>query len=204
MLIYMDESGDNGLKPTSSPRLVVTAVAFRTEMDALACAESICCLSAALGDEYRFHDLRPEPRLAFLSAVAGHPFEFWSVICHKSRLVQPRRWQPSALRHEVAGRVIDLMIDSLAGSKLVFDTLGGKPTDQAMSSALRKRAKLREGKPRLGDAKPGRSKSVPLLQLADMVCGSVAHSFLDDCSDAGCYRHTVRRSEQRVVEWPVK
>ena len=207
MLLFMDESGDKGpvVAKGSSKLLAVTAVVFRSEDSARKCREAIASFREKIGGgEFHFRENDNDRRIAFLEAVSVHELSYYAVVCRKERL-DYRRWKnPSDLFHEIAGRVIDSVKESLKKSRLFFDTLGGKTSDCALASYLKKRAGIVEGVPRICRAKSIRkSGNDNLIQLADMICGAIVYSF-GTKSDCERFRRIIIRCEKLVLEWPEK
>ncbi|VAX40119.1 hypothetical protein MNBD_PLANCTO03-1519 [hydrothermal vent metagenome] len=77
MLIYVDESGDPGMKskPGSSPYFVVAAVLFEDEEAARQCRQMICGVKDSLGwsrrQEFKFNKTSDSIRHKFFNAVSG-------------------------------------------------------------------------------------------------------------------------------------
>ncbi len=80
MLVFIDESGDPGLKldSGSTDYFIVTFVAFEDSEEALAADQRIHLLKRELGfkEEFEFHfnKVKGAYREAFLSAIANYDF----------------------------------------------------------------------------------------------------------------------------------
>src|SRR5437016_3647102 len=91
MLIYIDESGDCGMKDRgSTAHFTLAAVAFETAEQANACGDAIAQVRRALGVstcfEFHFARIGDARRAAFLQGVAPCSFFFAACTINKSRL----------------------------------------------------------------------------------------------------------------------
>src|SRR5687768_15153713 len=92
MLVFVDESGDTGLKLAkgSSACFVVTAVIFADREAALQCNEAINGLRQKHGleapREFKFNKCSRETREDFLRVVCAYPFQYHSVVLNKAKL----------------------------------------------------------------------------------------------------------------------
>ena len=89
MLVFIDESGDAGLKldAGSTDFFIVTLVAFEDNDEALAADKRIDSLRRDLDlpphFEFHFNSVKGSIREAFLSAVAGYEFFYFSIVINK-------------------------------------------------------------------------------------------------------------------------
>src|SRR3989338_8953234 len=88
MLVFIDESGDPGLRieEGSSRYFTVSLVVFEDHEDALACDQRIELLKRELGwedGEFHFNRNSARVRKAFLGAVAPYNFFFYGVVINK-------------------------------------------------------------------------------------------------------------------------
>ncbi len=92
MLVFFDESGDNGFKigAGSSPILTVAMVVFEDHDEAQATDKRIALLRRELhkGDDFEFHfkENSHAIRRAFLEAVAPFNFFYFSFVIDKTQL----------------------------------------------------------------------------------------------------------------------
>ena len=187
MHLFIDESGDCGMKTTSAPLFALTAVILEDQTAIQEAEAAIARVRSGLGkkNEYEFHFTRigHEARLAFLEELASSPFQFTSVILEKSKIEVPRPWREKKFFYE---QVIGMLTEQLKPSLLAVRERVTKPVkarviaddnqDPVYFTALRDRfvaLKDSVGRSLISKVKPGRSNSSDLLQLADMVCGSV-------------------------------
>ncbi len=94
MLVFIDESGDPGMKAKegSSEFFVMVAVLFEEDAVALECDRRIEEFRVSKGwqRELKFSHMKPVDRGAFLEAVAGFDFFYLAFVLNKRRL-----WSPS-------------------------------------------------------------------------------------------------------------
>jgi hypothetical protein len=213
MLIFIDESGDCGMKSKESAlNFTLAAVLFKTLEGAHACEDAICQLRRRMGlsADFWFHftHLSDKMRKDFFNAVA--PFDFLYVVSTlgKRRLTD-ERWKGKRFFYDEACR---RLAEALEAPMRSCYASGGKPTqgeafisatDEAVYIRLMQdhlqRLKADNGRPFLKKAKPKKSKTSSLLQLADMVCGAVA---CQQNHGRGEFRKMIRAKEGKVVVWP--
>lgn len=95
MLVFIDESGDPGLKlgSGSTDYFIVTLVVFEDNDEATATDQRIDLLKRELGFpagfEFHFNKVKGTIREAFLSAVASFEFFYFSIVINKAKLNGP-------------------------------------------------------------------------------------------------------------------
>jgi len=94
MLLFIDESGDPGLKLNagSSKYFVVALVSFEDHEEALAADDRISLLRKELGlpDNFEFHftKMKPADRRTFLEAIAAYNFFYFGIVIDKAKLMK--------------------------------------------------------------------------------------------------------------------
>ena len=89
MLVFIDESGDTGLKVNrgSSRYFVIGLISFEENDEALACDQRIELLKRELklpkGSEFKFGKLRKEQRIKFFEAVLPYSFFYFAIVLNK-------------------------------------------------------------------------------------------------------------------------
>src|SRR5262245_4153184 len=92
MLVYVDESGDPGMKfkTGTSAIFVICAILFDSERDAKCCSARIDEIRKQLGFvkgvEFHFNRSSRETRLEFLRGVCDQHFRYFSFALNKRRL----------------------------------------------------------------------------------------------------------------------
>src|SRR6266550_141126 len=103
MLVFIDESGDPGMKIKggSSPYFTVILLVFEDYDEALAVDQRIGLLKRELRFppyfEFHFNKLRPDFRQAFLSAVAPYEFFYFAIVINKGKLTGASFQHPDSL-----------------------------------------------------------------------------------------------------------
>jgi len=208
VLVFIDESGDVGLKvgKGSSRFFTVALVVFDTVEAALSCQRAIEALQVALNlpanYEFKFHDDSHPRRLALLSTVARHQFACHTFTLDKTspRLVGEGFKHPEAAYKWVCKTVLDNAKPNLKEATVVIDGSGHRTFRQQMKTYLRKRINTRE-KRYIRKVKIGRSHGDPLLQLADYVAG-VTNRLYQGKEGAEVYEQYLRLKRRSQRLWP--
>ncbi|MCG2699769.1 DUF3800 domain-containing protein [Candidatus Parcubacteria bacterium] len=209
MLIFIDESGDSGLKTEkgSSKFFTIALVVFEDREEALFCDQKIALLKKELGwsDNSEFHFKRnsDKVRRAFLQAVAPYNFFYYGVVINKD----PKKLWGDGFRNKesfykyACGLVFQNAKDKLENAIIVVDKSGNLDFRRQLTKYLRKR--MNEGDKKLiKKLKMQRSESNNLLQLADYVAGVVNRSIQKNKKFAKDYRKIVAHREIYVQIWP--
>ena len=208
MLVFIDESGDPGMKlgEGSSGFFTVVLVAFEENDEALAADQRIQLLKREMGFppnfEFHFNKLRPDYRKQFLSAVASYSFFYFGIVINKQKLTGPGFKYRDSFYKYACGLVFENAKPYLANATVVVDGSGTKVFRRQMATYLRRRVNDPNSEGRfIGKVKIQDSQSNNLLQLTDMVCGAVARSY-GGKEDAKEYRALVSHREIYVQFWP--
>jgi hypothetical protein len=205
MLVFMDESGDAGMKlgEGSSEFFVVTAVLFEDHDDADLCDERINLIRPELGlpehFEFHFSKCSKAIRRNFLEKVAPFGFFYLSVVLDKLKLYSPEFRVKESLVKYASGLVFENAKPHLRDAIVVIDASGSKDFRNQLSTYLKKRIKGDGGCRLIKKVKTSRSDGNNLVQLADMVSGAVWRSFKHQ--DASL-RGLISLRELRVQVWP--
>lgn len=180
MLVFIDESGDTGLRieAGASPYFTVALVLFEDEADAVACDQRIQLLKRELNlsPNFEFHFYHNSKRLRekFLEAVAPYTFFYVAVAIHKdpARLVGPIFQHKEAFYHYVCGLVFENAKPYLRNAKVKVDKSGRALFRTELSKYLKKRMNINDAM-LIKSVKMEPSHSNNLLQLCDYVAGIV-------------------------------
>jgi Protein of unknown function (DUF3800) len=208
MLVFIDESGDPGLKLNSGSTdyFIVTLVAFEENEEALATDQRIQLLKRELNFplefEFHFNKVKGAYREAFLSAVAGFGWFYFSMVINKRKLTGAGFKFKESFYKYACGLVFENAKPYLDNATVVIDGSGSREFRRELGTYLRKRINDKKGDSRfIGKIKLQDSQSNNLLQLADMVCGAVARSYSQK-EDAETYRRLIAHREIYVQFWP--
>jgi hypothetical protein len=208
MLVFIDESGDPGLKleSGSTDYFIVTLVAFEENEEALATDQRIQLLKRELNFppefEFHFNKVKGAYREAFLSAVAGFGWFYFSLVINKRKLTGAGFKFKESFYKYACGLVFENAKPYLDNATVVIDGSGSREFRRELGTYLRRRINDKKGDSRfIGKIKLQNSHSNNLLQLADMVCGAVARSYSQK-EDAETYRRLIAHREIYVQFWP--
>lgn len=204
MLVFVDESGDAGMKldKGSSEFFVVTAVLFEDVAVAQRCDDSFAELRCKIGfhdrKEFRFHDERELTRMAFLSHVKQFEFQFLSVVLNKRKLSGKGFQFKESVIKETTRLVFESLKPNLRNATVIVDGSGNKAFRQSFANDLKREVNTSEQR-HVQKVKLVDSETNNLVQLADMVCGAVWHSVKHGDNS---YRQLIAARELSVEVWP--
>jgi len=209
MLIFIDESGDPGLKieKGSSRYFTISLVAFEDKDEALACDQRIGLLRKELGwesnSEFHFRRNSDKVRRAFLQAVAPYNFFYYGIVINKN----PEKLWGEGFRDKrsfykyACGLVFENAKEKLDNAIIIIDKSGNLEFRRQLAKYLRKRMN-EENKKLIKEVKMQRSSGNNLLQLADYVAGVINRSIQGGKKYADEYRKIIAHREIFVQIWP--
>lgn len=208
MLVFIDESGDPGLKIErgSSRYFVVALVIFEDHEEALACDQRIGLLRKELKypDNFEFHfkGNSHKVRLAFLEAVRPYNFFYFGIVLNKD---PEKLWgegfkTKESLYKYTCSLVFENAKPYLKEAVIILDKAGSKVFRNQLAKYLRKKVNI-EGMKIIKKVKMQRSKGNNLLQLADYIAG-VINRVVQKKKSAEDYRRLIAHKEIYVQIWP--
>ena len=203
MLLFIDESGDCGLKLNagSSKYFTLALVAFRTHEDALAADDRISLLrrEQRLPDNFEFHfnKLNFAYRRMFLAAIAPSNFFYFAVVMDKANFAGRELQFKESLYQYACGLIFEEAKSHLTDAVVVIDESGSKNFKSELKRYLVRRLRDDSGKCFIKKVRAQDSSKNNLVQLADMIVGAVARSFTGK-KDAGEYRNLIAHREIKV------
>lgn len=208
MLVFLDESGDAGLKLTqgSSAHFVVTLVVFEQNNVAQDVDSTIARLRTKLGFspgfEFKFAKLDRKHRECFLKEINGFQFCYYSIVINKQALHGEGFKVKESFYKFACQLVLKNASAMLNDATVVIDGSGDRDFKRQLKSYLRRTVNDPQAENvRIGKLKLQDSHRNNLLQLADMICGAVARSFSEK-PDRAVYRRWIQPREKRVQFWP--
>jgi hypothetical protein len=209
MLVFVDESGDTGLKvgQGSSDLFTIVLVVFEDSEEAQAADDRITLLRRELRkpDNFEFHFVEngDNVREAFLRAVAPYHFFYFGFVVDKTRLYLPAFPSNAAFYKYLCGLVFESARPYLNEAIVAIDRSGGQGFRRELAAYLKRQV----NDPNLPTKHIKKvdlpdSKSNNLLQLADMICGAVARHYREDKSEPGRFRKIIAHREFAVRLWP--
>lgn len=207
MLIFIDESGDPGLKidAGSSKYFVIALVGFENHEEASAVDDRISLLRNEQGfpDNFEFHfnKLKTAYRRLFLEAVAPYDFFYFGVVIDKAQLIGREFQFKETIHTHACGLLLEDAKPRLNRAIVVVDGTESKRFRQELKSYLVRRLKDDSGKCFIKNVRIHNSTTNNLLQLADVIVGAVARSFSGK-KDSREYRSLIAHREENVRIWP--
>lgn len=208
MLIFIDDSGDAGFKldQGSSRFFIISLVIFDDELEAEKTAVAIKELKRELrfseSTEFKFYKSRKNVREKFLQKVTGFKFRVRSIVIDKS-LIRSKELQGN--KNSFYSYAIKMVLKCNGGTiedaKIKIDGSGDRVFRKSFLSYLRKQLNSDEKKI-IKSCKLVDSKENVLIQLADMIAGSIHRSRNPEKDDGKLYRNIIK---QRIEdEWDFK
>ena len=198
MLVFIDDSGDPGFKfdKGSSTHFVIACIVFDDNLDAEETALKIKRLRRSLGwrddHEFKFNKASKDIRLAFLNEIKGCKFRIRAIIADKSiiRSVELRRNKNKFYNYMIkevlsksAGKIID--------GRIRLDGHEDRSYKKAATTYFRQQANP-DGS-LIKDMKFVNSKNDNLVQLADMVAGSLLRTTQKRKTDSDIYLKVINK-----------
>jgi hypothetical protein len=208
MLVFIDESGDPGLKieQGSSRYFVVSLVIFEDHKEAEACDKRISLLGRELGYSegfiFHFRNNSHRVRKAFLQAVAPYDFFYFGFVLNKD----PRKlWGEGfkvkeSLYKAACSYVFENAKPYLKNAIVIIDKTGKKVFRSQLAKYLKRKMNAEE-KDIIKKIKMQPDRGNNLLQLADYVAGVVNRYQLGKKFSQE-YRRFIAHKEIYVQVWP--
>jgi len=209
MLVFVDESGDPGVKGKagSSKVFVLTLIIFTDRDEANAVDDLIATLRGELGmhklSEFKFNKLNQVRRIACLQAVRNRKFVFYSMVINKAKITSRGLSYKESFYKYACSLAFENARHLLDEATIIIDGSGSREFRLQLQSYLKKKMNdpSGDGTKCIRKVKIQDSKKNNLLQLADMVCGAVAKAFQAEKGDA-TYRKILKEREGYVQFWP--
>lgn len=208
MLVFIDDSGDPGfeIEKGSSQFFTITAVIFEDELEAEKAAVSIKELRRLLrfpdDVEFKFNKSRRPVREKLLRVVNKFGFKVRSLVIDKY-VINSKELQKN--KNSFYSYAIKLLLQHNDGSiieaKVRIDGSGDRVFRKNFLAYLRKQLNFEE-KRIIKNCQLIDSKSNVLIQMADMVAGSIRRSYDLSKSDRLVYKSIIKKHIQD--EWKFK
>ena len=203
MLVFIDDSGDPGFKIDrgSTRFFVIALVIFNDELEAEKTAVSIKELRRSLNfsdnTEFKFHKSRNDVREKFLKAISKFDFKFRCVVVDKTLIKSELlRGDKSSFYRFFIKTAIEHS-PNIVNAKIKIDGSGDREFRKSFLSYLKKELNGDNTKI-IKNCKLVDSKENVLIQLADMVAGSVHRSLNKDKKDCNDYLRIIKRQKQDI------
>lgn len=207
MLIFIDESGDAGFKTTkgSTPYFVIVIVIFDDELVAEDVALSIKKLRRKLNKkdtfEFKFNKLDKNIRLMFLKEISKYDFRIRAIVFRKDKIYSPKfKDDKNSFYSYAVKMVLKHNNNTIKNAKIRLDGLGEREFRRSLLVYLRKELNTRENKV-LNDLKFVDSNKNVLIQLADMIAGSIRRYYEGEKIDYELYKAEINRKIDNIWEF---
>lgn len=205
MLVFIDESGDTGLKieKGSSRYFVIALVSFEESDEALACDQRIGLLKRELKlseeFEFKFSKLRKDQRIKFFEAALPYTFFYFGIVINKDRdkLYGGGFKIKESFYKYACSLVFENAKPYLKEATIIIDGSGSRQFKQEFKTYLRKKV----GTSIIKKVKIQSSHTNNLIQLVDMIAGAVHRNFTNK-GDKDIYRKMIGSKEIYVQVWP--
>ncbi len=208
MLVFIDDSGDAGFKLQKGSTLifVIGCVIFDDELEAEKTAIAIKELKRKLkfpdDVEFKFNKSTKKVKMEFLETIKLFKFKIRCLVVQKDMI---RSDEFKKNKNSFYGYAIKMLLKYSAGSilnaKIRIDGGGDRIFRRNFISYLRKQ--LNSDQKRIMDeCKLLDSKQNVLIQLADMIAGSIYRSYQTEKTDSLVYKKIIQRHIED--EWRFK
>lgn len=199
MLVFIDDSGDPGfnLLQGSSPIFVISCIIFSDDLEAEKASVAIKELRRQLKFpdtvEFKFSKSSRTTREKFLQSINKFSFRIRSLVVNK-KLVRSGELKND--KNSFYSYAIKLLLQYSGGSilnaKVRIDGNGDRLFRKRFLTYLRKQLNTKQ-KTTMKDCKLVNSKSNTLIQMTDMVAGSIRRSYGAGKSDSQVYKRIIKK-----------
>ncbi len=203
MLVFIDDSGDPGFKKIgkgSSLYFVIVCIIFEDELEAEKTAVALKQLKRDFGfsdkTEFKFNGSKAEVRKVFLRSTLPFDYKIRCIVVNKKDVYSE---ELKNSKDKFYNYVVKLVLKHNSGvlkkAKIRMDGHGDRMFRRNLTNYLRKELNSTTFKVienlRLVDSK----KNI-LIQMADMIAGSIRRSYEKDKSDSAEYRRIIKKKIQ--------
>jgi Protein of unknown function (DUF3800) len=203
MLVFIDDSGDAGFKLDrgSSKHFVIACVIFDDNLDAEEAALKIKRLRRSLNwrddHKFKFNKTSKTIRVAFLNDVKNCKFRIRAIVADKSTIRSPElRRSKNKFYNYTIKEVLSKSEGSIKDGRIRLDGHEDRAYKKAAMTYFRQQANPRGGV--IKDMKFVNSKSDSLIQLADMVAGSILRTTQTDKTDSSDYLKVIQKRVEDI------
>lgn len=207
MIIFIDESGDPGFKTSrgSSPHFVIAMVIFDDDLEAEEVALRIKRLRQSLKKsdkfEFKFNKCNKELRLTFLEEIKSCKYRIRAIIFDKEIIYSNYlRDNKENFYNFSLRQVLEHNHDTIKDAKIRIDGLGEKFFRQQLTLYLRQYLNSKTKKV-MKNLRFKDSKKDVLIQMADMIAGSIRRYYDKNTNDWDIYRKVNLIHEEDVWEF---
>jgi hypothetical protein len=207
VLVFIDESGDPGFKISkgSSPFFVIALVVFDENLDAEETALKIKKLRKTIRKseffEFKFNKCNKQFREAFLNEIKDSQFRIRAIVFDKNIVYSSHlRLDKEDFYNFALRQVLEHNNNTIKNAKIRLDGRGEKAFRQQLTNYLRMSLNSQTNKI-MKNLRFRNSKTDVLIQMADMVAGSIRRYYDHNTNDWNVYRKIVKNREEDVWEF---
>lgn len=207
MIVFIDESGDAGfqVEKGSSPNFIVVMVIFADELDAEEASLKIRKLRKKMGKsenfEFKFNKLNKEFRTDFLNEVKNMNFLVRAIVFQKKHIYSLNLRSSKEKFYNYAVKCLLQHNQSrISHAKIRIDASSDKKFKQELGIYLRKELNNNNLKIMKNLKFKDSAKDV-LIQLADMIAGSIGRSYQVDKVDSQEYIRLIKKRIDDIWEF---
>ncbi|OGE67110.1 hypothetical protein A3H85_00990 [Candidatus Daviesbacteria bacterium RIFCSPLOWO2_02_FULL_40_8] len=199
MLVFIDDSGDPGFKldKGSSLIFVISCVIFDDELEAEKTAVAIKEFRRRIrfpdDVEFKFNKSSKKTREKFLEAINSFHFKVRSLVIQKDVI---KSEELKGNKNSFYSYAIKLLLQhsdgSILNAKVRVDGSGDRIFRKSFVAYLRKQLNSEQRKV-MKDCKLVDSKENVLVQMADMIAGSIRRAYELDKTDRETYKKIIRK-----------
>lgn len=205
MLIFIDESGDAGFKidKGSSRFFVMALLIFDNELQAKQADKKIekfkISLLKGVNFEFKFNKSSKELRRSFLYIIKDCKFRIRALILDKEKVrdINLQYSSPDFYKHFIKELLLRNK-DILNYAKVRIDSYEDRPFKRSFTVYLRKNLKSYDFK--IKDIKFLDSKKDNLIQMVDMIVGSIKRYYLKQKTDFNYYKPLIDSKIEKIFE----
>lgn len=135
--------------------------------------------------------------------ILSYPFFFFSFVIDKQKLRETDFTSKDAFYGYVCGLIFEAAKPYLDNAIVKMDACGGREFRQELTSFLKKRLNTNDASRKVvKKVVASKSKSNNLIQLADMVCGSVARAQHGTKKHSEDYLSLIKHRQVWIRRWP--
>lgn len=209
MIIFIDESGDPGFKieKGASPFFVIGLVVFKNDQDCLNSIQKIDFHKRKfkLGNnyEFKFNKTRKKAKVQYFKVIKYLKFSVRVLVVDKKILEFSERIRIKRNNYKYFLKLLlkrNVLCTNIV--KLRIDGSAKKLFKESLKIYIKNLLKAEKEDKLKIDFKIVNSKSDLLIQLADMIVGAIARSYLTDKGDAKIYKELIK--DKIELEWILK
>ena len=199
-LVFIDDSGDPGFKEgASSSTFVLAAALFIDSKDATALNNAISEYRQSLGwkdeHEFKFRKAPKKVKLRFLEITSKYHFDIYAVYINKADYPNVFKFSDDEKLYNWTTKEL-LAIMPLKEARVKADGKYGKSYKQRVQTYIRQELNTKDFK-KIDVFDVKESSRDNLIQLADIIVGSINRSFQTDKTDSDEY---IRIIKKKIVE----